>query len=487
MSSPRQWSSPGPVSDAFVATDAPVSVLMGPAAGGKTVTSLQRGVFTAFRWPETEPGVRRCRFLVMRQRMTDMEASTIPSWLAWYPRSLGGFVGKEGSPKRHAFRLRHPVDGGRVEIEVHFRGIGEQSVDDALRGFEFSFAYVDECDLMDGDIMATLFKRAGRYPSETLARNPRQVWGSCNAPEPDSWVVREMIENPRDGWVLFRQPSGLSAQAENLAVLGPRFYQDQAAVLPDYERKRFIENIPGLLREAAAVYPEFSEAVHVAARPLDVLRGAALRVGLDAGGTPAAAVFQRAPDGQWRMLAELSTHDRDASGVTGPRRFGEALAALIAERAPGLPAEAVADPSAAFGADREAGEGSWVDIVARAAGLPVRAAMSQDPTLRIEALRRPLTRLLEGGRPGLLIDPSCRLMARALARDFRWQVTAGRRGDRPFKNWASHLVEAAQYALLDGEGLADAAGRMRARPAAPTIARSDWNPFHTPMETSQWP
>lgn len=483
MNSPRPWTSPGPVSSAFIATQAPVSVLMGPAAGGKTVTALQRGVLMAMRWPPTAPGLRRCRFLVMRQRMTDMEASTIPSWLHWYPRSMGHFVGKEGSPKRHSLTLRHP-DGGRVELEVHFRGIGEQSVDDALRGFEFSFAYVDECDLMDADVMATLYKRAGRYPSETLASNPRQVWGTCNAPEPDSWVVREMIENPRPGWVLFRQPSGLSPDAENLAVLGPDYYRRQAAVLPDYERKRFVENIPGLLREAAAVYPEFSEALHVSQKPLALLPQAPLRVGVDAGGTPAAALLQRAPDGQWRMLAELSTHQ--AEGVVGPRRFGETLASLLAERAPGVSAEVIADPAAAFGADREAGESSWIEIVARSAGLRVSPARSQDPTLRLEALRRPLSRLLEGGKPGLVLDPSCRLMARALARDYRWQVIAGRRGDRPVKNWASHLVEAAQYALLDAEGLAEAA--VRPRPASPLPllrARLDWHPFAT--EPAAWP
>jgi len=483
MSSPRPWTSPGPVSTAFVDTTAPVSVLMGPAAGGKTVTGLQRGVLMAFRWPETAPGLRRVRFLVMRQRMTDMEASTIPSWLSWYPKSLGHFVGKEGSPKRHSLTLRHP-DGGRIELEVHFRGIGEQTVDDALRGFEFSYAYVDECDLMDADVMATLFKRAGRYPAETLAINPRQVWGTCNAPEPDSWVVRDMIENPREGWVLYRQPSGLSPEAENLAVLGPDYYRRQAAVLPDYERRRFIENIPGLVREEAAVYPEFSEAVHVSAKPLPVLSGAPLRIGVDAGGSPAAAVLQRAPDGQWRMLAELSTHDRERAGVVGPRRFGEALAALLAERAPGVAAEVVADPAAAFGADREAGESSWIEIVARAAGLPVTTARSQDPTLRMEALRRPLTRLLEAGKPGLVLDPSCRLMARALARDYRWQVTAGRRGDRAVKNWASHLVEAAQYALLDAEGLAEASARPGLRRPLPMQARIDWNPFA--KETMSW-
>ena len=36
----RQWKSPGPVSSAFIDAPEPVTVLMGPAGGGKTVTSL---------------------------------------------------------------------------------------------------------------------------------------------------------------------------------------------------------------------------------------------------------------------------------------------------------------------------------------------------------------------------------------------------------------------------------------------------------------
>ncbi|WP_206934157.1 hypothetical protein [Roseococcus thiosulfatophilus] len=470
------WSSPGPVSTAFVDSTAPVSVLMGPAGSGKTVTGLQKGVLEAFRWPETEPGVRRVRFLVMRQKMTDMEGSTLPSWHAWYPRGMGSFTGKEGSPKRHMMTLAHPY-GGRVELEVHFRGLGDQKVDDALRGFEFSFADVDECDLMDADIMATLIKRAGRYPRETLSINPKRVWGTCNAPLPDSWVVQDLIEEPREGWKLFRQPSGLSPQAENLAVLGPNWYREQALILPDYERKRFVENIPGLIRDAAAVYPEFRPSLHVSETPLRVVKGRRCYLGLDAGGTPAAFLWQEAPDGQWRGLAELSTHGASGAGVTGPRRFGQVLAQLLAERAPGAEIIARADPSSAYGADRAAGEASWMEIVGQETGLNILPALTQDPTLREEALRRPLTRLLDGGKAGLLLDPSCTLMARALASDYRFTITAGRRSDRPAKNWASHLVEAAQYGLLEGSGVAQVMGRARPQPSRTHVGVPRFNPF----------
>lgn len=476
--SSRRWESPGPVSTAFVDTDAPVSVLMGPAAGGKTITSLQRGVMMGFRMPEVEPGLRRARFLVMRQRMTDMEGSTLPSWFGWFPRAMGSFAGKEGSPKRHHLTLAHPR-GGRVELEVHFRGIGEQSVDDALRGFEFSYGYVDECDLMPEDVMATLIKRAGRYPSETLAINPRQVWGSCNAPEPDNWVVERLMDDPPPGWRLYRQPSGLSPAAENLAVLGADYYRKQAAVLPPYERKRFVENIPGVTRGEATVYPEFNPDLHVAGAPVPVLPGRPVLLGLDGGGTPAAVAWQEAPNGQWRALAELSTHQKEGGSVTGPNRFGEALARLLGERFRDVAVEGIADPSSAFGADRAAGEASWLEIVGRVAGIRIRPAPTNDPTPREEALRLPMGRLIEGRHPGLLVDGRCPLLIRALSRDYRYAITAGRRAERPMKNWASHLVEAGQYALLDGGAFHQVMARQARRGDAfrPALAATEFNPF----------
>jgi hypothetical protein len=193
---------------------------------------------------------------------------------------------------------------------------------------------------------------------------PKQAWGTCNAPEEDNWVVRDLIDEPKPGHRLYRQPSGLSPNAENLAVVGRGYYHEMAGTMPAYERKRFIENIPGLSRSGAAVYEEFNPDLHISPVVLPVLDRPVI-IGMDAGGTPAAGFWQRRANGQWRKLAELSTHEKTHGSITGPNRFGEAVAELLAEKFRGLRVHALADPSAGYGNDSANGEASWIETVYR--------------------------------------------------------------------------------------------------------------------------
>jgi hypothetical protein len=469
----------GPVSQAFVDSKAPISVMMGPEGSGKTTSGILKGVKLATDWPRTAPDVTRVKFAMIRRLQKDLEKTTMESWLRWFPKSAGDWRGGKGAPATHDIYLPHPK-GGIIEMRVEFIATGDLRVEEAMRGWEGSFVYVDEVDLAPANVLRWVRGRCGRYPSETLDQNPKMAWGTCNAPEDGSWVIEDFIDEPKPGHQLFVQPSGLSPRAENIKALGRGWYPEQALTMTDYERKRRIENIPGLSQGAEAVFPEFNPEIHIAAAELRVIPGGRVVVGLDAGGSPAATFKQRAPNGQWRFLDEITTHARQYNSITGPTRMGEAIAARLAERFRGCPVEGIADPSAAYGADTVNGESTWIEIVAQNAGIPVRAAPTNDLTIRREAFRAPMTRMIDGRAPGLLLCPvHCKLMARALARDFQWQVQAGRRTGGVVKNWASHLVEAGEYGLLDGGHYHEVMGRqsMTAKRFAPAIASSDFNPF----------
>jgi hypothetical protein len=478
------WQPPGPIGQAYTECEDALALLMGPVGSGKTTCGLMRGILQSYLWPRGPDGVRRVRFGIIRRLYKDLEKTTMVSWNQWFPRSMGVWRGAAGDPATHDLLLAHPGDGGPIEFRAEFIALGDQRVEEAMRGWEGSFAFLDEVDLMLKGTLAWVWSRCGRFPRETLRRNPKRAWASCNAPDFDSWVLDEFLDDPRPGHRLFRQPGGLDAAAENRNRLSPDFYEQMALVLPPEEKRRLVDNLPGISRAGDAVYPEFNDDLHMAGGPLDAL-DRPVTIGMDAGGTPAAGFWQRAANGQWRLLAELSTHAKELGSITGPQRFGEMVSEILAERFRGLPVRALADPSAAHGADTAAGEATWIDTVARVAGFPVLAAPTNDPTPRREALRLPMSRLIDGRAPALLIDPRCTLTRKALAREYIFPTIRAhgqpRRADRPLKNWASHLVEAHQYALLDGGAYHEvlARGQVRARATRPLMADTRHNLFAT--------
>lgn len=478
------WEPPGPIAQAFLECEDPIAALMGPVGSGKTTTGLMRALVRSYLWPAAPDGVRKVKFGVIRRLQKDLEKTTMASWNQWFPRTMGVWRGGAGDPATHELNLTHPGDQQPIHMTVEFIALGDQRVEEAMRGWEGSFAYIDECDLMLPETLTWVWSRCGRYPRETVAINPKHVWGTCNAPEFDNWLLTDFLDAPREGHKLYRQPGGMEPNAENMRILPSNFYIEMKKVLPPDQARRMVDNMPGISKSGTAVYQEFNDDIHMAKEPLAIL-DRPLIIGMDAGGTPAAGFWQRAANGQWRKLAELSTHEKIGGSITGPNRFGEELAEILADRFRGLAIRAHADPSAAHGADTRAGEASWIDTVARVANIAVAPAPTNDPTPRQEALRLPMTRLIDGRDPGLLIDPTCTLTRKALSRDYFFPLvrSAGtvRQETKPAKNWASHLVEADQYALLDGGAYHEVIGRgqRRAQAMRPILRAPQINVFNT--------
>ena len=86
----------------------------------------------------------------------------------------------------------------------------------------------------------------------------------------------------------------------------------------------------------------------------------------------------------------------------------------------------------------------------------------------------------------MLINPCCTLTRKAYSRDYYYPLIrsngAVRQDTRPAKNWASHTVEADQYALLDGSAYYEVIGRGQRRTQAmrPILRAPQINVFNTP-------
>lgn len=456
------WQPPGPVAAAFMRSIKPVQIINGPIGSGKTTACLIKAVRIAARqMPSTRSGevvvidgrehrLRKFKVCVVRDTYRQLWKTTLPSWWKRIPRSVGEFTGAENSPATHKvqFALK---DNTAVDFHVDFIAIGENSVEDVLRGYEPTVFYLNEADLLAREVYNYARGRAGRYPD--MSEGGPSWYGilmDCNAPELSSWLYLDIFRRTPADVDLFRQPGGFDPHAENLPNLPKGYYENQKSGQPEWYIKRMLENVPGYSRAGKPVFPEFNDFVHVAPFDLEPIPGLALQLGVDAGMHPGGAIGQRMPNGQWRILDELI-----GEAGMGASRFGEMLAQRLKERYEGWRTiHAWADPSAAYGVDKKAGESSWIEIVAAAAGIRIDPAPTNSLVPRIEAVRRPLSRMIDG-KPGFLLSPRCVVLREGFNSGYHFKKLEGadieRYKEEPDKNDHSHPMDGLQY-LLSGGG-----------------------------------
>jgi hypothetical protein len=233
------------------------------------------------------------------------------------------------------------------------------------------------------------------------------------------------------------------------------YYEEMVKTLPERDVIRFVHGRFGYSNAGKPVYPEFHESRHAAKEPLKILPGVPLCAGLDQGLSPAIVLFQPAGNGQLRFLGEVVPPHG-----TGPARFAELVLGLLNEpRFRGVElGPFTADPAGFYGADKIGGESAWAEAVSKAIGVPIMPAPTQDLGLRIDALRIPLSTMIDATTPALIVDPSCRFLRGGFAAHYQFarqrQGTKDVYADRPVKNAWSHPLEAAQYGVLGQRGRA---------------------------------
>lgn len=468
------FAAPGPVSDAFLRDRSYVAAIMGPIGSAKTSTCLMKILAHAVEQPPAPDGVRYSRFAVLRDTYRRMGATTLKSWHKRVPRTFGKFSdGGMNAPSVH--HLRFKAGAGVVDCEVIFAAVGDNDVEDFCRGFELTGAYINEADLMAADLLEHLPGRCGRYPDNTMGGcRWRGVWMDLNAPDTESWIYRDFVDTPRDGYRLFVQPSGLLPTAENVDNLPPGYYEREARGKADWWVRRFVRNEWGYSRDGKPVYPEFNDTLHVAREPLAPVPGVALVIGADAGLTPAAVIVQVTPAGQVRILDELVWEG-------GAVAFAGALNRLLQQRgyAEGFELLGVCDPAA--GARASTDERTWLDVVRAHTRIRWAAAPTNALAARLEAVRAPLARLIDG-EPGFLLSPRCTVIRKGFNSGYRYRRIqapgGGRYSEEPEKNAYSHPHDALQYAALKaGGGYAALLGRDRTVPAPAPRRPSDYDPF----------
>ncbi len=415
--------------------------IVGPVGSGKTTGIFFKLCYMASLQRKSPiDGVRRTRCVIVRSTAPQLADTTIKSFNYWF---RDGQAGKWQATQKN-FTLRY----GDVECEVMFRPLDTPDDVDRVLSLEVSFAIIDEFVQIPKQIVDALSARCGRYPPEIEGGCTNWgLWGASNpGNENDWWYPRledqEALpegEEPTN-WTYFKQPSGFSPDAENVENLPGKkdYYVNLAKGKSNHWIKQFIETQWGYSLTGKPVFPMFNRDIHVSKRPLTGNRALQLVAGYDPGMESAVILMQYTNSGQIVVLDELVLSD-----YATDRMISEKLKPLLRRKYPDFEFLVVPDPASC---QREKSVGTSV-----MKELKKHFAVKEDTDNTIESRLSPAQYYmmrLTGEGPGLLIDPSCVRLIRALVGGYKYTVTKGDiKREIPDKNIHSHPADGFTYGV----------------------------------------
>jgi hypothetical protein len=444
---------------------------MGPVGSSKSSACCIE-VFSRACEQKPHNGVRRSRFVVVRNTYPQLKSTTIKTWSEWFPDSVAPM--KWDQPITSLISLTLP-DKTRVECEVMFLALDREADTSKLRSLEVTGAWMNEASEMGKAILDMLSQRVGRFPP--------QKWGGAtwsgvimdtNPPDTDHWYYKLSEEgDPEDAKKLeemlrkhgslgsnqkllefFKQPGGLvleggeykpNPKAENIPNLpgGYGYYIRQMVGKGNEWIKVFVLGQYGTIISGRPVYPEYSDEIHC--KEITPIKKIPLLIGFDYGLTPAAVICQLTPRGQLLVLDELTSEGM------GIRQFARDalkphLANFYSEWKGNI--QCVGDPAGMRKSDTDE-RTCFMELADE--GFICMPALTNDVLARTEAVKKFLTRMADG-KPGILVSPKSSKVRQGFLGKYCYErvQVSGKDvfRDRPIKNEYSHVADALQYVCM---------------------------------------
>lgn len=485
---------PGPVARAFMKDNSFICGIMGPFGSGKSTACVMKLIKNAQRQTKAADGWRRRRTAIIRNTYPELRTTTMKTWHQWVPQHIGKW--REAGPPCHFIR----DEVNKFEWEVLFVALDRPDDVSKLLSMELSDAWLNEAREIPKAILDGLTGRVGRYPPMWQAEaTDVQIMMDTNPPDTDHWwyiMAEQDLSNERNRQLVmsmreaeeilrmkgtlsgnqrlmsfYRQPSGRSPEAENIANLRGGYYEFQIAGKDADWIKVYIDGEYGFVMDGMPIFPEYKDSTHC--RRLQVVPGLGLRVGMDFGLTPAATISQRMSNGRWLV------HDEIVSERLGIVSFAQELSRKLAAEYPGIKlVSARGDPAG----DAVTPEEKTCFQILQANGIDIATpAPTQDPTRRREAVAFLLSNLIDG-EPAILIDPKAATLRKGLAGGYhrrRLQVSGDiKYRDVPDKNKYSHVCEALEYDCVSaGEDRNVTVSKARLGAPRQQYAESEYSEF----------
>jgi len=178
-----------------------------------------------------------------------------------------------------------------------------------LLSLQLTGAWINEIREVPFDIMRPLLGRCGRYPSKALGGAARRgIIADTNPWDTDSPYHDRTVLNPHPAWKLFQQPSGLSAEAENVENLPEGYYDELMSDKDPDWCSVHVEAQWGVSNAGQAVFRRtFHAPTHVKDMGVVVNPMRPVMVGMDFGRTPCAVIGQHDNYGRAIIMKEIVT------------------------------------------------------------------------------------------------------------------------------------------------------------------------------------
>ncbi len=435
---------------------------VGPIGSTKTTASIIKVAYEASRMAKARDGIRRSRCVIVRNTRQQLQDTTIPDFLKWFPDGEAGVYKKtEGK-----FILKFDD----VECEVLFRGLDDSNDVRRLLSLQLSFAMLDEVREINPQVFDALTGRLGRYPDGMMVPHKREwgcdekgnpirgcvdddgnpmkkLWGVTNPPDMDTFW-HDKLSDPTPGVHVTIQPGAFDQDADWIHLLPSNYYEDLMEGKTEEWIDVYVHGKWGKSLAGKPVFRTFNRDMHVAKTELRAIKSVehTLIIGMDFGLNPSAAICQLDMHGRLLVLDAISS---DGMGLK--QFIAGKLRPLLTVKYAGMPMLVIGDPAGVQRAQSD--EKSCYDIL-KSEGFRAMPAKTNSIVARIAAVDTYLMRQIDG-KSGILFDPiHASMLVKAMAGGYRYKLRKdGTAEDEPDKKSPySHIADALQYACLHADG-----------------------------------
>ncbi len=452
---------PTPTALKFHQDDTRIRLIMGPIGSGKSVASVMELFDRARRQNISPDGVRRSRWAIIRNTYPELKSTTIKTFEEWIPPEICRI--KYDSPITGRVYTVLP-DKTIMDMEIYFIAIDQPKDVKKLLSLELTGAWINEAREVSKHLLDMLFGRTARFPGKRLGGSAwTGVILDTNPCDDDHWIYKLAEETMPKGFSFYRQPAAIifnkttgewegNPDAENVENhdLGINYWLDQVHGKDENFVKVYLEGKYGTIEDGKPIYSEFSREHHVSKIEVPVMKNRPLIIGFDFGRTPACVIKQVSPNGIIHTLKEIVTPNDQSRGLE--TFLKDIVIPYLNIAFTEWKLEEILVPIDPAGMNKpESNERACFDILGACGFRNTLPAKTNKPTLRIEAVKRPLNRMVDGS-PAYLINPSCKVLIKGFNGGYKYGRIAvsgqERYTDKPLKNHFSHVHDANQYADL---------------------------------------